>query len=257
MLSDFNRPGFRTLFTREVWRFLKVSIQTLLTPVVTVLLYLLIFSSVISRGREMLPGVDFLSFLIPGLIIMAILQNAFANSSSSLFQSRLNGNVTFVLLAPISDFEFCLAFVGASIVRGLCVGFGVWLAAGFFHWVTPVRPFQALAFAVLASAALGSLGLVSAIIADKWDHIAAFQNFVIVPFSFLSGVFFAVSELPPFWSRASLFNPFYYLVDGFRASLVGVSEMAPGASLAVGVLFFLLSFAWAMLLLKKGSNLRN
>ena len=256
-MNDFNLAGFYTLFAREVWRFLKVSIQTILTPVVTVLLYLLIFSSVIASSRQMLPGVGFLDFLVPGLIIMAILQNSFANSSSSLFQSRLNGNVTFVLLAPISDFEFCLAFVGASVVRGLCVGFGVWLAAGFFNWVTPADPLKALAFAVLASAALGSLGLVSAIIADKWDHIAAFQNFVIVPFSFLSGVFFAVSDLPPFWRRASLFNPFYYLVDGFRHSLVGASEMAPGPSLAVGVLFCLLSFTWAMLLLKKGSNLRN
>ncbi len=255
-MNDFNRAGFYTLFAREVWRFLKVSIQTILTPVITVLLYLLIFSSVIAGSRQMLPGVDFLTFLIPGLIIMAILQNSFANSSSSLFQSRLNGNVTFVLLAPISDFEFCLAFVGASVVRGLCVGVGVWLAAGFFAWVPPVRPLLALTLAVTASVALGSLGLVSAIIADKWDHIAAFQNFVIVPFSFLSGVFFAVSDLPPFWRRASLANPFYYLVDGFRLAFVGVSEMPPGLSLAVGIAFSLLSFSWALWLLRRGSNLR-
>jgi len=253
----FNFFGFYTLFAREVWRFLKVSIQTILTPVVTVLLYLLIFSSVIARSRQMLPGVSFLDFLIPGLIIMAMLQNAFANSSSSLFQSRLNGNVVFVLLAPISNFEFYLAFVGAAVVRALCVGLGVWLAAGIFALVPLSHPGTALLFTLLAAASLGALGLVSAIIADKWDHIAAFQNFVIVPFSFLSGVFFSVSDLPPFWSRASLVNPFYYLVDGFRFAFVGVSELPVGLSLLVGVLFFLLSSAWALWLLHRGSNLRN
>ncbi len=253
----FNFYGFYTLFAREVWRFLKVSIQTILTPVVTVLLYLLIFSSVIARNREMLPGVDFLTFLVPGLVVMAMLQNAFANSSSSLFQSRLNGNVIFVLLAPISDFEFYLAFVGAAVVRGLCVGLGVWAAASLFALVPLRRPWVALAFALLSSGSLGALGLVSAIIADKWDHIAAFQNFVIVPFSFLSGVFFSIRDLPAFWHRASMFNPFFYLVDGFRSTFVGVSEVSPVLSLAVGAVFFCLSSAWALWLLGRGYNLRS
>ncbi|MBN2706878.1 MAG: ABC transporter permease [Deltaproteobacteria bacterium] len=252
----FNFYGFYVLFAREVWRFLKVAIQTLLTPVITVLLYLLIFSSVISESREMLPGVAYLEFLVPGLMVMAMLQNGFANSSSSLFQSRLNGNIVFVLLAPLSNFEFFLAFVGASVVRGLLVGLGVWLAAAAFSPLAIVHPLAALALASCASAALGALGLVSAIIADKWDHIAAFQNFVIVPFSFLSGVFFTVGDLPPFWAKASYCNPFFYLVDGFRGSCLGVSEVALPLSLAVAAAFFLLCSAWALWLLYYGNALR-
>ena len=252
-----NYYGFYTLLAREVWRFLKVSIQTILTPVITVLLYLLIFSSVISNSRQMLPGIDYLTFLIPGLIVMAMLQNAFANSSSSLFQSRLNGNVIFVLLAPISDFEIYAAFVGAAVVRGALVGAGVWLAACSFSLVPVKHPLYAIIFTVLCTSSLGALGLVSAIIADKWDHISAFQNFVIVPFSFLSGVFFSIQDLPPFWERAPHFNPFFYFVDGFRYSCLGVSEIKVGLSLVVGLIFFLLSSAWALWLLWRGYNLRS
>ncbi len=252
-----NFYGFYTLLAREIWRFLKVSIQTILTPVITVLLYLLIFSSVISKSRQMLPGVDYLTFLIPGLMVMAMLQNAFANSSSSLFQSRLNGNVIFVLLAPISDFEIYAAFVGAAVVRGALVGIGVWLAALIFSMVPIKHPLYVFIFTIFSTSSLGALGLVSAIIADKWDHISAFQNFIIVPFSFLSGVFFSIRDLPPFWEKASYFNPFFYFVDGFRYSCLGVSEMTVGVSLKVSLLFFLLSSAWALALLWRGSNLRG
>ena len=253
----FNFYGLYILFAREVWRFLKVSIQTILTPVITVLLYLLIFSSVISSSREMLPGVNYLTFLIPGLMVMAMLQNSFANSSSSLFQARLNGNVVFILLAPISDFEFYLAFVGAAVVRGVLVGFGVWLASCCFAWVPLRHPLYALILAFFCCGSLGALGLVSAIIADKWDHISAFQNFVIVPFSFLSGVFFSISDLPTFWQQASRFNPFFYLVDGFRFSCLGVSEVSVITNLGVGAGFFVLSSFWALWLLKRGYNLRS
>ncbi len=252
-----NYYGFYTLLIREIWRFLKVAVQTILTPVITVLLYLLIFSSVISNSRQMLPGVGYLTFLIPGLIVMAMLQNAFANSSSSLFQSRLNGNVIFVLLAPISDFEIYAAFVGAAVFRGILVGAGVWLAACGFTFVPIKHPLSALVFAVLSSSSLGALGLVSAIIADKWDHISAFQNFVIVPFSFLSGVFFSIKDLPLFWEKASHFNPFFYFVDGFRYSCLGISEISVTTSLIVSFLFFLLSSFWALWLLLRGYNLRN
>lgn len=253
----FNFYGFYVLFAREVWRFLKVAIQTLLTPVITVLLYLLIFSSVIGDSRQMLPGVGYLEFLIPGLMVMAMLQNGFANSSSSLFQSRLNGNIVFVLLAPISNLEFFLAFIGAAVIRGVLVGGGVWLAAALFLPVPIIHPTAALLMAVLASGSLGALGLVAAVIADKWDHIAAFQNFIVVPFSFLSGVFFAVKDLPPFWSRASYCNPFFYLVDGFRHACLGVGEVSLSLSVLVALAFLFLCSSWALLLLARGRNLRG
>ena len=233
----FNFYGFYVLFAREVWRFLKVAIQTLLTPVITVLLYLLIFSSVIADSREMLPGVGYLDFLIPGLMVMAMLQNGFANSSSSLFQSRLNGNIVFVRLAPISNFEFFPGLRrGGGGPRPACRSRGLAGGGGLFAFGDSSSP-AALALAGCASAALGALGLVSAIIADKWGPYRRFQNFVIVPFSFLSGVFFTVSDLPDFWARASYCNPFFYLVDGFRGSCLGVSEVALPLSLMVAAAF--------------------
>lgn len=252
-----NRRGLYTLFAKEVWRFLKVAVQTVLTPVITVLLYLLVFGSVLQEHVEMYPGVAYMQFLVPGLIIMSVLQNAFSNSSSSLFQSKQNGNIVFVLLAPISDFEFYLAFVGAAVMRGVMVGAGVWLAALFFVDL-PLHNFLLLtAFAVLGSAILGALGLTAAVIADKWDHISAFQNFVILPMTFLSGVFFSIHTLPPFWEQVSYYNPFFYMIDGFRYAFLGISDVPAGTSLLVVFVFFLMVSIFAVRLLRSGYKMRG
>lgn len=252
-----NRQGMKILFIKEVWRFLKVSIQTILAPVVTVLLYLLVFSSVMSDRVEVYAGIKYVEFLIPGLIMMSMLQNAFANSSSSLFQAKQNGSVIFMLLAPISSIEFYLAFTAASIVRGLLVGAGVWLIACIFRVMPAHSLIVVLGFAVLGSGILGALGLIASIWADKWDHISAFQNFIILPLSFLSGVFFSVNSLPEFWSRVSYFNPFFYLIDGFRFGFMGVSETDLILSFIVAGCFFVLVSAICIWMLKSGYKLRN
>jgi ABC-2 type transport system permease protein len=252
-----NWGGIFTLFWKEVWRFLKVSIQTILTPVVTEVLYLLVFSSVLTDRLEVYKGVHYVTFLIPGLIIMSMLQNAFANSSSSLFQSKMNRNIVFMLLAPLSNLEIYIAYVAACVVRGILVGAGVWIAAFFFEIVWIHDMLLAFAFGFLGCGILGALGLIGAVCSEKWDHIAAFQNFVILPLSFLSGVFFSIHTLPPFWREVSYYNPFFYMVDGFRYAFLGVSDTNPLLSLGVTTLFFILVSIAGLMLLKSGYRLRE
>jgi ABC-2 type transport system permease protein len=252
-----NWGGMFTLFWKEMWRFLKVSIQTIITPVVTVLLYLLVFSSVLTDRLEVYEGVHYVTFLIPGLIIMAMLQNAFANSSSSLFQSKMNRNIVFMLLSPLSNLEIYAAYVAACIVRGILVGAGVWLTSFLFEFVWMHDLMLVLAFSVFGCGILGALGLIGSVCSEKWDHIAAFQNFVILPLSFLSGVFFSIHTLHPFWRKVSCYNPFFYMVDGFRYAFLGVSDTDPLLSLGITALFFIIISVAGLILLKSGYKLRG
>jgi ABC-2 type transport system permease protein len=249
--------GFSTLFYKEILRFWKVSFQTILAPVLSALLYLLIFSHVLEEHVQVYPGVRYTSFLIPGLAMMSLLQNAFANSSSSLIQSKITGNIVFILLPPLSHLEFFGAYVLASAVRGVVVGLGVFVITAMFVPVPVQNPLWVVAFALLGSTILGTLGIIAGIWADKFDQLAAFQNFVIIPLTFLSGVFYSMHSLPPFWQQVSHFNPFFYMIDGFRYGFFGVSDVSPYLSLAiVGGSLLALSFA-TLSLLKRGYKLRH
>lgn len=252
-----NGYGLYTLFNKEVWRFLKVATQTLLAPIVTVLLYLLVFSSVLAEHVETYPGVTYTAFLVPGLIMMSIIQNAFANSSSSLFQAKMTGSITFMLLAPLSSWEIYLAFILAAIVRGLVVGFGIWLAALFFITLPPYHFLAVFSSAVLSSAVLGSLGLIAALWAEKWDHIAAFLNFIILPLSFLSGVFYSVNDLPFFWKEVSYYNPFFYMIDSFRYGFLGVADSSLSTSLMTVSIFLVVISILCLWLLHIGYKIRR
>ena len=249
--------GFSTLFYKEILRFWKVSFQTILAPVLTALLYLLIFSHVLEAHVQVYPGVRYTAFLIPGLAMMSLLQNAFANSSSSLIQSKITGNIVFILLPPLSHLEFFGAYVLASAVRGVVVGLGVFVITAMFVPVPVQNLFWVVAFALLGSGILGTLGIIAGIWADKFDQLAAFQNFVIIPLTFLSGVFYSIHSLPPFWQQVSHFNPFFYMIDGFRYGFFGVSDVSPYLSLAiVGGSLLALSFA-TLSLLECGYKLRH
>ena len=249
--------GFRTLFYKEMLRFWKVGFQTVAAPVMTALLYLLIFSHAL-RGRvEVFEGVSYTSFLIPGLVMMSVLQNAFANTSSSMIQSKITGNIVFVLLPPIRPLTMYAGYVLASVARGLVVGLGVFVVTMWFFETRFEQPLWAVTFAVLGSAMLGTLGLIGGIWADKFDEIAAFQNFVIMPLTFLSGVFYSVHSLPPFWQAASHLNPFFYMVDGFRHGFFGQSDVSPWLSLLIVTSAWLVAAAIALQMLRSGYKLRD
>ena len=225
--------GWQTLLYKEVLRFWKVSFQTVAAPVLTAVLYLLIFGHALESHVKVYGTVSYTAFLIPGLVMMSVLQNSFANSSSSLIQSKITGSLVFVLLTPLSHWSWFFAYVGSSIARGLAVGLGVFLATLFFARPEFAAPPWIAVFAVLGAAMLGSLGLIAGLWAEKFDQMAAFQNFVIMPMTFLSGVFYSIQSLPAFWQRVSHLNPFFYMIDGFRYGFFGVSDVSPWISLAV------------------------
>jgi len=249
--------GFPTLLRKELMRFWKVSFQTIAAPVITALLYLMVFAQVLQGRVEVYGSVPYTSFLIPGLIMMSMLQNAFSNPSSSLIQSRITGNLVFMLLPPLSHRDIFWAYTLAAIIRGLAVGLCVWLVALFFVAEAPAHIGWVLVFGVLSCGIMGVLGLLAGLWSEKFDQLAAFQNFLIMPATFLSGVFYSIHTLPAFWQAVSHFNPIFYTIDGFRYGFFAVSDVSPWRSLVVvSAVFVVLSFA-AMRLLASGYKLRS
>ena len=249
--------GTQTLLYKEVLRFWKVAFQTVAAPVLTAVLYLLIFGHVLEDHVKVFETVGYTSFLIPGLVMMSVLQNAFANSSSSLIQSKLTGNLVFLLVAPLSHWAWFLAYVGASIVRGLVVGTGVLLVTLWFAPLHVAQPLWIIVFAIAGAAVMGALGLIAGLWAEKFDQIAAFQNFIVMPMTFLSGVFYSVGSLPTFWQGLSHLNPFFYIIDGFRSGFFGVSDVSPWLSFTVVATSLLLIFALCLHLLRIGYKIRH
>lgn len=249
--------GWQALLYKEVLRFWKVGLQTIAAPVLTALLYLLIFSHALGGRVEVYAGVSYVAFLVPGLVMMSVMQNAFANSSSSLVQSKMMGNLIFLLLTPLSHWAWLTAYLGSSILRGVVVGLGVWLAAHFFTAMPLAEPLWALGFVLLGAGNLACLGIVAGLWAEKFDQMAAFQNFVIVPMTFLSGVFYSIHSLPPLWFQVSRYNPFFYLIDGFRYGFFAQSDVSPWLSLAVASSSLLLLGGLATYLLKIGYKIRQ
>jgi ABC-2 type transport system permease protein len=249
--------GFRTLLYKEMLRFWKVSFQTIAAPVLTAVLYLLVFGHVLGQRLQAFAGVDYSAFLVPGLVMMSLLQNAFANSSSSLIQSKLMGNLVFVLLPPLSHLEFFAAYALSSILRGLLVGLGVFLVTACLALPPLNAPVWIVVFGLLGAALLGVLGIIAGIVSDKFDQLAAFQNFIIMPATFLSGVFYSVHGLPPFWQWLSRLNPFFYMIDGFRYGFFAQSDVDPRVSLAVVCGSLVLAATVAIRMLASGYKLRG
>jgi ABC-2 type transport system permease protein len=225
--------GWQTLLYKEVLRFWKVAFQTVAGPVLTAMLYLLIFGHALESHVKVYDQVSYTAFLVPGLAMMSLLQNAFANSSSSLIMSKVMGNLVFLLLTPLSYMNWFVAYVGAAVIRGLIVGLGVFAVSALFTDLSFVAPLWILLFGVMGAALMGTLGLIAGLWAEKFDQLAAFQNFVVMPMTFLSGVFYSIHSLPPFWQTVSHLNPFFYMIDGFRYGFFGVSDVSPWLSLSV------------------------
>ena len=226
VLSGVNWVGLKTLYIKEVRRFFKVQMQTVWAPAVTTLLYLVIFTVALGRGGRTVMGVDFADFLAPGLIVMAMLQNAFANSSFSLLVGKMQGNIVDYLLPPLSVGELIAGLVGAAVTRAFLVGFAVWLAMLLWPDVSVIvrEPLWLLWFALMGALMLSFLGLMTSIWADKFDHAAAVTNFVVTPLSLLSGTFYSVEQLSPTFQAISHANPFFYVISGFRYGFLGITD---------------------------------
>jgi len=249
--------GWQALFYKEVLRFWKVGFQTVAAPVLTSVLYLVIFGHVLEDKVKVYESVSYTAFLVPGLVMMSILQNAFANSSSSLIQSKIMGNLVFLLLTPLSHWSWFVAYVGSAVIRGLAVGLGVLLATIWFTKLSLAAPLWVIVFALMGAAILGALGLIAGLWAEKFDQLAAFQSFAIMPMTFLSGVFYSIHSLSLFWQKVSHLNPFFYMIDGFRYGFFGVSDVSPWLSLGiVSAALAIVSFV-SVYLLKTGYKIRS
>ena len=249
--------GWQTLFYKEILRFWKVGFQTVAAPVLTAILYLMIFGHVLEDHVKVFGSISFTAFLVPGLVMMSVLQNSFANSSSSLIQSKIMGSLVFVLLSPVSPLGWFVAYVGSSIVRGLAVGLGVLVVTVVFARPGMVAPLWVIVFAICGAGLLGTLGVIAGLWAEKFDQMAAFQNFLIMPMTFLSGVFYSISSLPPFWQTVSHLNPFFYMIDGFRYGFFGISDVSPWISLSLVAVSWLVVSAIAIHLLRIGYKIRS
>jgi len=253
-----NALGWRALLYKETLRFWKVGFQTVGAPILTAVLYLMVFGHVLEDHVKVYGQVSYTAFLVPGLAMMSVLQNSFANSSSSIIQSKIMGNLVFVLLTPLSHWGLFMAYVGSSIVRGLAVGFGVFVVCALFFAMPGFQaPVWIAVFAFLGAAILGTLGLIAGLWSEKFDQMAVFQNFLIMPMTFLSGVFYSVGSLPPFWQAVSHMNPFFYMIDGFRYGFFGISDASPWLSLAIVGGAWLLVSAIAVHLLRIGYKIRG
>jgi len=261
VLKGVNWGGLKTLYIKEVRRFFKVQMQTVWAPAITTLLYLAIFTVALGRGGRAVPGtvVPYATFIAPGLIVMAMMQNAFANASFSLLVGKIQGNIVDYLMPPLSTGELICALIGAAVTRAFLVGFAVWLVMLLWPGVSVDlhRPELVLWFGLMGALLLSFLGLLTSLWADKFDHAAAVTNFVVTPLSLLSGTFYSVKQLSPTFQAISHGNPFFYNISGFRAGFLGTSD-SPLLVGAVGLLFLNIAL-WAICysLLKSGWKIKN
>jgi len=248
---------FYTLLQKEIRRFLRVASQTLVTPVITASLYLFIFGATLGERISVLEGFSYAQFVIPGLILMGVINNSFSNVASSLFMSRYLGNIVDLLVTPISPTQFIMAYTLAAMLRGLAVGLIVWLISCLFATLPWAHPLAAIGMACLASFLFAQFGIIAAIHANSFDSLSMYTNFIILPLIYLGGVFYPISILPPFWSKLSHLNPLFYLIDGFRHALLGVGDLPFYVSFGTVCIMAVILFCWAATLIMRSYRLRN
>lgn len=249
--------ALKTLFLKEVRRFSKVWLQTVLSPLVTTSLYFLVFGVALGSRLREISGVPYIQFVVPGLVMMTMVRDSFLNTSSSLFQSKINGTIIDILVAPIGALEMLIAYVGAAMLRAMIVGLLVYLVALSFTWFPLHHLGWTLFFTVFVTATLALLGIVAALWAQKFDHLAIFPNFVLLPLAFLGGVFYSIEMLPEPWNTISRLNPLLYMVNGLRYGFLGVADVSPSASAGVVMISFFVILGVASAFLRSGYNLRT
>jgi len=257
--ADAPIPGFglRTLFAKETRRFLRVYGQTLASPVITTSLYFVVFGYSLGGRLREIDGIPYARFIVPGLVTLGVVSNSFLNTASSLFIMKMQGTIVDLLVTPLSYGEILVGFVGASVARGLMVGALMWLVAALFSGFSIAHPLVALAFLVMIAVGFSALGLIVAIWADKFEQVNFVPTFVVTPLTFLGGVFYSASMLPPALERITLANPIFYMVDGVRYGMLGVSDGSPivGACILLALCVVANAIAWEML--RSGYKLRG
>ncbi|MFY0680918.1 MAG: ABC transporter permease [Thalassovita sp.] len=253
----FNWLGLYTLSGREVQRFLVVWTQTLLAPLTTAALFMMIFTLAIGPNRGEVMGVPFATFIAPGIVMMTVIQNAFANTSSSIVISKVQGNIVDTLMPPLSPLELVVGFLTGGVARGICIAVLLCIGLAVFRGIMPYSVVWTLTFVVVGATLLGAIGIVAGIYAAKFDQMAAITNFIVTPLAFLSGTFYSVEALPPVIRELTHFNPIFYLIDGTRYGLLGVSDTAPTTALIISGLTTVAISALAWLMFKTGYRLKN
>ncbi len=256
-MFKYNYLCFFTLIKKEIFRFLKVGIQTIIGPAISSLLFLAVFSLALGRSVENINGIDLPLFIAPGLIMMTMLQNSFANSASSIGQSKFQGNIVDVLMAPLNNLELALGYIIGSVFRGIICGLFTTMGVLIFVPLQIYSFYALLFYSLMGCIMMGSLGTIVGIWADKWDQQQGITNFIVLPLTFLSGTFYSISRLPDFWQTVSSFNPFFYNIDGFRYAFIGVSD----SSLVKGILFLtvinIILIIFCYLMFYKGYKIKN
>lgn len=248
---------FYTLLWKEILRFLSVAVQTLITPVITASLYLLVFGVSLGSQISLYPEITYVQFVVPGLILMGVVNNAFANTSSSIFFSRYIGNIVDLLVTPLSANQMIMAFTAAAMVRGMLVGMMVWIVSLFFTGMPWVNPLAAFGMILLASFLFAQFGIIASIYSTTFDHLTMYTNFLILPLIYTGGLFYPVSHLPPVWQTISFFNPLTYFIDGFRQAIIGVGSTSLLVDFAFAGVSALALFLWAWYLIRSGTKMRG
>ena len=252
-----NGIGLYTLIKKEVGRFVSVYLQTVIAPIITSLLFFCIFSLAFGGGGREVSGISYLEFLAPGLIMMTMVQNAFANTSSSIIIAKIQGNIVDILMPPLSPTEIFVGYICGGILRGLLIGFLSCVALSFFVPLHIENLMIIIAFSILGTTLLASLGVIGGMWAEKFDHIAAITNFVVTPLTFLSGTFYSIQQLPDMWKALAYYNPFFYMIDGFRAGFIGFGETNIMIGLVSLTFANFVLFAMGLLLLHTGYKIKS
>ena len=256
-MNRYNYLCFFTLIKKEVFRFLKVGIQTIIGPAISSLLFLAVFSLALGRSVNSINGIDLAYFIAPGLIMMTMLQNSFANSASSIGQSKFQGNIVDVLMAPLNNIELALGYIIGSVCRGIICGIVTSLGVLIFIPLEIYSLTHLIFFTFMGCIMMGSLGTIVGIWADKWDQQQGITNFIVLPLTFLSGTFYSIKRLPEFWQKVSSLNPFFYNIDGFRYAFTGVSDssLIHGSIFLILINSFLIFFCYLMF--SKGYKIKS
>ena len=256
-IRGINRVGLKTLIGKEVGRFINVYTQTIVAPVITTLLFYAVFALAFGGITRTMGDLPYLAFLATGLIMMTMVQNEFANTSSSMVIAKVAGNIVDIIMPPLSPFELYVGFVVGGVLRGLMVGGVVSIVVAIFVGLSIHSIFHVMAFAVLGNMMLASIGLAAGIWSQKFDHIAAVTNFIVTPLTFLSGTFYSLSQLPDFWQKLASFNPFFYMIDGFRYGFVGQADGNVTVGLVVLLVVNLLISMLTLSMLKSGYKMKS